>query len=362
MNLLQRLNRHFILADFAYNDTVIRKNHPNYMGGNIDNGRALADTLAGIVDLYGRISITYGFISPELSRQIVRYQNPDIPSHHRWDLGAAADIIVHEWVKPKLKRGQWVYRDHPDASPIMLATQIADAFDYSRMITYSESPCICIAVKANENPPRLAFYENRYTGQERVKPLFRSYHKRSYPKPEKIHDNLGEHGWVGKGHPTHHGGGRRQYHHVQIGRYLTALDCLKCPWKVTEGIHNRAPHNKGLLARFLRVGLAMSRWFELWGKYSTIQPSIVAGHGSNFWKFANVFKSTDDRTKALFDWTLGKQAGMLIAVPKLTFKEEGGFFEAVDAIKSEAGPNYELQHVGAAYGSNFFVVWYRGER
>ncbi|MGZ7230907.1 hypothetical protein ACXWOM_10635, partial [Streptococcus pyogenes] len=76
----------------------------------------------------------YGFISPELSRKIVKYQDPDKPSHHRWDLGAAADICVHDWVQTLAPGAVGT-----TGAPVHFALRHLRDLPISRLITYSES-------------------------------------------------------------------------------------------------------------------------------------------------------------------------------------------------------------------------------
>ena len=194
---------------------------------------------------YGPLSISYGYISPETSRKLVRYQDPDKPSHHRFDLGAAADVCVHDWVRrTKVHLDDLFIPDSVRGSPIAMAHAIDMAgLPYSRLITYSESPFICVAASAQEvdaGKPRKAFYENRFEGRARAKPEYTSL---STDKARQRHfaklqtEGLPAH-WEGCGFPTYHGGGRKQYHHIRVSNYTMVSDWLIDLQSIAEGDPN----------------------------------------------------------------------------------------------------------------------------
>ena len=224
-----RLSEHFLLSDFMGCDSVYRHGYKNVFidpdGAKIAEAKHLCETiLEPILADYGPISVTYGYISPDLSRKIVTYQSPDKPSYHRWDKGAAADAIVHGWVK--------------DSAPIYLAHEIDQKYPYSRMITYSESEGICLATQLGEEPPRCAFYENRYTGEKGGKPL---YIRKAASKSARLREVEGlvlPCDWRGAGYPTYHGGGRRQLHHVRCGEFSVMSDFLYTDESVAIGVKN----------------------------------------------------------------------------------------------------------------------------
>lgn len=224
-----RLSEHFLLSDMLGCNSVYTKGLKNVFfdptGAKLAEGKHLCESLLeGILNQYGPLSVAYGYISPELSRDIVKYQDPDKPSYHRWDKGAAADICVHGWNERK--------------APIYLAHRIDIENEYSRMITYSESPYICVATQLGESPARKAFYENRYMGVPRVKPLYiRKPASREARRREA--DNLVlEHDWHGHGFPTYHGGGHRQLQHIRCGRYSMVSDFLYSTEAITSGFAN----------------------------------------------------------------------------------------------------------------------------
>ncbi len=240
-----RLSDNFLLSDLLGCHSVYSKGLPNVFydpdGTRLAEGRYLCESLLEpIMDKYGPLSISYGYISPSLSREIVSYQDPDKPSYHRWDKGAAADICVHCWVEEK--------------PPIKLAHEIDIALPYSRMITYSESPYICVASQLSEgDSPRKAFYENRFTGKARTKPLYikkPTSQAARIAAGKEIPDSLD---WTGAGYPTYHGGGSRQYQHVRVSRYSVLSDFLYSKKGVSEGIAN-VPNMKQQKRVFAEAG------------------------------------------------------------------------------------------------------------
>ena len=246
------LSPNFRLSDFLGNHSVYSSGYCNaFEGGesHIRNAETLCEfALEPALEMYGPLSVAYGYISPGFSRRTVKYQDPEKPSHHRWDLGAAADIRVHNWVdgrplvKPDL--AQLFMDENTRTSPIALAHAMdSEGVPYSRIITYSESPFVCVALSAVEverNQPRGAFYENRYQGQPRSKPEYiqMSNGARRQRNLTALQEQGLEHDWRGAGHPTYHGGGRRQYQHTQVSRYTTLLDWLFNLQSISRGIRN----------------------------------------------------------------------------------------------------------------------------
>lgn len=207
-----RLSRSFLLSDFMGCDSVYRKGYQNLIEDDQDllnEGAALAEFLDKCIDLLGPCSVSYGYISPDLSKRVVHYQDPRKPSYHRWDAGAAADVCFHDHIRKR----------NPRNAPILAAHLIdSELPEYSRMITYSESPWICLAVRSYEEP-RLAFYENRYVGER--KPVFiRKSGKSAKPTYKEIE------GWRGQGYPSYHGGGRLQFQHNRVSKYSMLSDFL----------------------------------------------------------------------------------------------------------------------------------------
>ncbi|UVN14034.1 hypothetical protein FBPa45_0032 [Pseudomonas phage vB_PaeS_FBPa45] len=241
-----RLSPHFMLSDFMGCHSVYSKGYRNeFESGDelvdvrLENAKALCEfALEPVLGTAGPISISYGYISLELSERIVRYQDPRKPSHHMWNLGAAADICVHEWVQTLAPGAQ----DRTGAPLEFALLHMAD-LPLSRLITYSESPFFCVAVSQQEvlsGLPRKMWYENEYGGVPGAKPHFRKL--ASDPARElRLHDITQdgfEHGWQGAGFPTYHGGGKRQYQHFRVSAYTMLSDWLFDELFVRVGINN----------------------------------------------------------------------------------------------------------------------------
>lgn len=247
------LSDNFRLSDFLGNHSVYSsglKNNVEFSDGDIRlrNARQLCEkALEPLLEMAGPVSIAYGCISESFSRATVRYQDPDLPSHHRWDLGAAADVVAHRWVQglphePDLL--QLFANGETSTSPALLAHAIDQkGVPYSRLISYSESPYLCIAVAERElvfNRPRKAFYENRYEGVRGAKPRY--IQQASETARARVRNELQEvgltHGWEGQGYPSYHGGGRRQYQHMRVSKYTMVLDWLFNLKSISDGIRN----------------------------------------------------------------------------------------------------------------------------
>lgn len=241
-----RLSPHFLLSDFLGNQSVYSRGFANMLDPYAEdlplkmaNARALCnEVLEPLLEQAGPMTVSYGYICPELSRRIVTYQDPGKPSHHRWDLGAAADVCVHEWTNHDPDD------DTTKTAPITLAHEIHQSgYPYSRLISYSESPYLCIAVSAQEvrsGNIRKAFYENRYTGVARTKPHYKnlSAHSSKDKARQELERTGLPHGWRGAGHPTYHGGGRRQYHHIRTSKYTMLSDWLFDLKSISKGERN----------------------------------------------------------------------------------------------------------------------------
>lgn len=249
------LSQHFRLSDFLGNHSVYAKGYANQYEGEVAHqANAEALCVSGLEELlatYGPISIAYGYINPAFSRRTITYQDPNKPSHHRWDLGAAADVCVHSWVDGRHTHDSLpianLFMDwNTHTSPTALAHAIDQAgIPYSRLITYSESPFLCLAISATEcdsGDPRRAFYENRFEGTARAKPEYRQLSNER--ARERAFTQLYEQGlpadWRGNGFPSYHGGGIRQYQHTKVSKYTTALDWLFNLKSISEG-HKNAP-------------------------------------------------------------------------------------------------------------------------
>lgn len=250
--------------------------------GKLAEGTTLAESLLEPLLARSRLSITYGFISPELSRKIVKYQDPDKPSYHRWDAGAACDVIVHQYVNagfPPVSAAFWIDRNLP----------------VSRTISYAESPCICVGTRSEEvesGEYRRALYENRYVGER--KPLYVNYSQnkstRLTQQAEAIRA-LEEHDWRGAGHPTYHGGGIRQAQHIRTSKYTVLSDFLYSTEAVLKGYANMPSTTQRALKYFRKAGRIMD---DLYAASNARRVSII-----------RAFEHPEWRGKAKSNWTDG---------------------------------------------------------
>ena len=188
-------------------------------------GEVLAKKILEPLLARSRLSITYGFISPELSKQVVKYQDPNKPSYHRWDDGAACDVILHDRiaVEPPIASAFWIDENLP----------------VSRVITYSESPCICVAsryIEIDKGDPRRALYENRYVGSR--KPEYINYSQNPTTRRRQKQEMELEHPWEGGGFPSYHGGGILQAQHIRTSKYTVLSDFLFSERAVLDGHAN----------------------------------------------------------------------------------------------------------------------------
>lgn len=291
---LTRISPHFILADLLGNHSVYAKGLPNGLDEDDPhfttkwrNLTALCQRiLEPMLENFGPMSISYGYISPEMSRRIVKYQDPDKPSHHRADLGAAADVCVHRWVEGC--QGEDVTANSPAALAGLMMKDDAQDFPLSRLITYSESPYLCVAASADEirrYAPRLAIYENRYTGEHGVKPDFRRYNtptqRGAFHREMQDPDALAEHGWRGRGYPSYHGGGAQQYHHRRVSKYTMVSDWLFNVHTIANGARNNPKlTQEAVLDAFAAAGIVYDYLLDE-GDLNRL--SIVQGYTERRW-------------------------------------------------------------------------------
>jgi hypothetical protein len=262
-----RLSDNFLLSDFLGCDSVYTHGYRNAFQGTPQHhtqGTVLCRYVLEPLLKRSRLSISYGYISPELSRKIVKYQSPDKPSYHRWDAGAACDIVLH---------------DMGETAPIDSAFWIDENLPVSRVITYSESPFICVASRYEEirsGDPRRALYENRYVGGR--KPQYISYSNNPTNRRAQKKACCLEHDWRGAGYPTYHGGGREQLQHIRTSLYTVLTDFLYSTEAVTEGLVNKPPQRS--LTKFRRAGKAYDHIIT---ELELPRLSIVRGYESPSW-------------------------------------------------------------------------------
>lgn len=310
-----RLSEHFLLSDLMGCNSVYAKGIPNLFDDDrrkFQEGRTLARELLEPLLERSRLSVTYGYISPSLSQAIVKYQDPNKPSYHRWDDGAACDVVLHQYV-------------HADLPPIYGAFWIDENLPTSRTITYSESPCICVATRAEEirkGDPRRALYENRYVGQR--KPQYIPYSNSHATRTSQKAAVELKHHWTGGGFPSYHGGGILQAQHIRTSKYTLLSDFLMSPTAMAEGYVNMPTSltARGLV-RFRRAGRAYDRLLE---ETSARRMSIVKAYQSSEW--------CEDGPS---NW---KDGAYLVLVPP-----EGMDAEAV-AHTAEAIPGVSMVRVG----------------
>ena len=286
-----RLSEHFLLSDFLGTHSVYAKGVPNDFDTRdaacIANGRALCErALEPLLKLYGPLSISYGAIGPKLSDKIVKYQDPRKPSHHLWSLGAAADVCVHDWVNGRHKGVcDLTLHESVEGAPIGLAYCL-DYLDvpYSRIISYSESPYLCVAISHEEverEQPRKAMYENRYQGKKGGKPEYirlPSLAARNRHFTMLQEQGL-EHDWRGAGYPTYHGGGFRQYQHQRVSKYTMLSDWLFDLKSITNGAKNvPALNSESVQDAFAGAGLVYDWLIET---LEVPRLSIVSGYVSH---------------------------------------------------------------------------------
>lgn len=282
-----RLSPHFLLSDVMGCSSIYTQGLSNVFDKargediRLANLQALAESaLEPILATVGSFSITYGFISPEVSRELVTYQDWRKPSHHRADLGAAVDIIPHHYVLQSTSNEA----TNTTGAPIRFALEHMVDLPLSRLITYSESPCICVAVSAEElrrGEPRGAWYENRYNGVKGGKPRYLKY-----PSPAaraRAYTELCEcghpHNWQGGGYPSYHGGGRRQLHHRRVSRNTMVTDFLFDQQFMQLGVKNIPSMEKAAVAEaFELAGAAYDHILRMTG---VPRVSIVSGYTSH---------------------------------------------------------------------------------
>lgn len=265
-----RLSDTLLLSDMMGCTSIYKYGYANkfmdYDTDKLEEGRYLAETLDLLQLDFGPVYICYGYISPSLSRQIVKYQDPNKPSYHRWEIGAAADIFFYEGLQ--------------EVSPAHLAAEIDDTVHYSRMITYSESEWICFATNSKESPSRQAFYENRHIPGEK-KPKFIRYSPNPGIRDKQKADIPEMHDWKGQGHPSYHGRGEKQLEHYDIRRYSHFSDFLYAKRLVNSGVRNLPPFNdKNLLYRWTLCAIRAGIVVETAAKEHKTRISITSAYNS----------------------------------------------------------------------------------
>ncbi len=246
-------------------NSVYAKGYANVFSGDsavMKEGVTLCERILEPLLAYSRLSISYGYVSPALSRLIVKYQDPDKPSYHRWDNGAACDVVLHDIEDPPAMSAFWIDKNLP----------------VSRTITYSESPFICVASRAAEidmGDPRRALYENRYVGTK--KPEYISYSNNPTTRKRQKDEFKLEFDWHGGGYPSYHGGGIRQAQHIRTSKFTVLSDLLYSDI-VATGARNVLPESK-----IGQASLAGTVYDMLLHATGVRRLSIVRGYESPDW-------------------------------------------------------------------------------
>lgn len=209
-----------------------------------DNG-TVVDRMMGNENWMRHFTISYGFIHPKLSEKIVKWKPGHEPSLHRWDMGAAADILFHGAVYAPYFYG--VISDdiavQQRFAPVHMVghwyQNRAVGPYFERVITYSESPYICVGAS---RAPVHKWYENRFQGERNRKP---GYTRHTGVTIGADSPNLRlSYDWRGGGHPSYHGNGRQQFHHIRTSVYTMASSWLYNRDKVHYGRTNRVPAHR----------------------------------------------------------------------------------------------------------------------
>jgi hypothetical protein len=133
-----RVGKYFMLSDFLYSETAVQRgipNCPDLDGKEVQAIRKLCEhILDPVVEEFGPLSITYGYVSPEL--QQATYGGMTFPLHNGIpgkgrgaQLAAAADILVHSQAD----------------TPRNVLNFMRDRCTYDRLILYPGSSIICTA-------------------------------------------------------------------------------------------------------------------------------------------------------------------------------------------------------------------------
>jgi hypothetical protein len=131
-----RVGKYFMLSDFLYSETAVIKgisNCPPLAGREVESIKGLcAAILDPVVERFGAISITFGYVSPELQRAIPGRMRPSVHNicpAGKAVLGAAADFQAHNT--------EYSHKD--------ILLWIAGSCTYDRLILYPGSTIVCVA-------------------------------------------------------------------------------------------------------------------------------------------------------------------------------------------------------------------------
>lgn len=261
-----RLSKHFLLLDFLNGHTLYSSGVPLSLDqippSHIRTGQRLCEELLEpMIRAWGPMSISNGFIPTALLSG--RF------TPHTWAPrdGAAADIVVHNWVNSGF-------------SPIALVREIIGRqLPFERLITYAGSEVMCVSA-GREPRNRAAVYENiRVPGK--VKPAFKAWHRGgSYPS-----HLLNDGGIVNRpdwrrteGELPYHTKSMLRPQHIRVSRYFLALDFFRNEAAITSGIPWAfTPRKKETLQALCCMGEVLDRVVEQVGRISVTRGIIRPG-------------------------------------------------------------------------------------
>ena len=131
-----RVGKYFMLSDFLFSEAAATKGVPNcppLEGMEVESIRHLCDRILDpVVEEFGPISLTYGYVSPELQKKTYPAFKPTVhnckPAAGAL-LGAAADILVHKMVDDPRSVLYWIKAN----------------CEFDRLILFPGSSIVCVA-------------------------------------------------------------------------------------------------------------------------------------------------------------------------------------------------------------------------
>lgn len=133
-----RVGKYFMLSDFLYSQTAITKGIPNipigWSGAEVRGIQGLCENILDpVVDIFGPVSVTFGFCSLQLWKYWYPSKQNPVALHlfkpPQGGIGGAADILVHS---------------HPK-NPRPVFNWIRQNCKHDRLILYPGSTIICVA-------------------------------------------------------------------------------------------------------------------------------------------------------------------------------------------------------------------------
>lgn len=219
-----RLSPHFTLMDFLHARTLytsgMELSPDDFDGTVIQAGVELCNRLLEpMVEKYGPLSFSSGYIPRALLTR-------DGPHSWRYHDGAAADIVVHDWV-------------NDNKAPIHLIQDLTERrVPFERMISYAGSEFICASVR--DRNERGVIYENvRVAGAD--KPIFKQWRRMGESRPIDVPQRPDWRREHGEG--IYHSRRELCAQHIRVGRYFTFLDFCRDEVAMAEGSNWVPPMN-----------------------------------------------------------------------------------------------------------------------